>query len=101
MSLLFSLLYQFKLFTCSGFATDNIIKVLQGEMKGTLFHKDAHLWTLVKEVSAREMAISARESSRRLQVMKGVNLCYINTSLTCVWFGLMFCYLCVISGSEI
>ncbi|XP_011651883.1 delta-1-pyrroline-5-carboxylate synthase isoform X2 [Cucumis sativus] len=54
----------------SGFATDNIIKVLQGEMKGTLFHKDAHLWTLVKEVSAREMAISARESSRRLQALK-------------------------------
>lgn len=54
----------------SGFATDNIIKVLQGEMKGTLFHKDAHLWTLVKEVSAREMAVSARESSRQLQALK-------------------------------
>ncbi|XP_022982661.1 delta-1-pyrroline-5-carboxylate synthase-like isoform X2 [Cucurbita maxima] len=54
----------------SGFAADNIIKVLQGEMKGTLFHKDAHLWTLVKEVSAREMAVEARESSRRLQALK-------------------------------
>uniref|UniRef100_A0A9I9E7L3 Uncharacterized protein n=1 Tax=Cucumis melo TaxID=3656 RepID=A0A9I9E7L3_CUCME len=30
----------------SGFAADNIIKVLQDEMKGTLFHKDAHLLTL-------------------------------------------------------
>ncbi|GMJ12324.1 delta 1-pyrroline-5-carboxylate synthase 2 [Hibiscus trionum] len=54
----------------SGYATDNIIKVLQGKPVGTLFHKDAHLWTSVKEVSAREMAVAARECSRRLQTMK-------------------------------
>ncbi|KAJ7950257.1 Delta-1-pyrroline-5-carboxylate synthase [Quillaja saponaria] len=54
----------------SGFAQDNIIKVLQGERIGTVFHKDAHLWTQVKEVSAHEMAIAARNSSRRLQVLK-------------------------------
>ncbi|MED6196739.1 Delta-1-pyrroline-5-carboxylate synthase [Stylosanthes scabra] len=51
----------------SGYATDNIIRVLQGERIGTVFHKDAHLWSRVKEVSAREMAISARDCSRRLQ----------------------------------
>ncbi|XVF76687.1 hypothetical protein PTKIN_Ptkin13bG0286700 [Pterospermum kingtungense] len=53
----------------SGYATDNIIKVLQGERIGTLFHQDAHLWTSVKEVGAREMAVAARECSRRLQAM--------------------------------
>jgi len=42
--------------------------VLQGERIGTVFHKDAHLWTNIKEVSAREMAVAAREGSRRLQV---------------------------------
>lgn len=51
----------------SGFATDNIIKVLQGQRVGTLFHRDAHLWVLSKEVGACEMAVSARECSRRLQ----------------------------------
>ncbi|KAJ7961373.1 Delta-1-pyrroline-5-carboxylate synthase [Quillaja saponaria] len=54
----------------SGFAQDNIIKVLQGEHIGTVFHKDAHLWTQVKEVSAHEMAVAARDSSRRLQALK-------------------------------
>ncbi|XVF55199.1 hypothetical protein PTKIN_Ptkin06aG0017700 [Pterospermum kingtungense] len=53
----------------SGFATDNIIKVLQGKRVGTLFHQDAHLWTSAKEVGARDMAVSARECSRRLQAM--------------------------------
>ncbi|XWS67124.1 hypothetical protein CRYUN_Cryun05aG0260000 [Craigia yunnanensis] len=53
----------------SGYATDNIIKVLQGKRIGTLFHQDAHLWTSVKEVGAREMAVAARECSRRLQAM--------------------------------
>ncbi|KAF9591259.1 hypothetical protein IFM89_003210 [Coptis chinensis] len=52
----------------SGFATDNIIKVLQGERVGTLFHQDAHLWTPLKEVGAREMAVAARDCSRRLQI---------------------------------
>ncbi|PPR86781.1 hypothetical protein GOBAR_AA33915 [Gossypium barbadense] len=52
-----------------GYATDNIIKVLQGKCVGTLFHRDAHLWTLVKELGVREMAVTARECSRRLQAM--------------------------------
>ncbi|XP_059462313.1 delta-1-pyrroline-5-carboxylate synthase-like [Corylus avellana] len=54
----------------SGYATDNIIKVLQGEHLGTLFHKDAHLWTQVREIGAREMAVASRESSRRLQALQ-------------------------------
>ncbi|XP_019450425.1 PREDICTED: delta-1-pyrroline-5-carboxylate synthase-like isoform X2 [Lupinus angustifolius] len=53
----------------SGYVTDNIIRVLQGERIGTVFHKDAHLWINTKEVSAREMAVAARDSSRRLQVL--------------------------------
>ncbi|KAK4270367.1 hypothetical protein QN277_023409 [Acacia crassicarpa] len=53
----------------SGYATDNIIRVLQGEKIGTVFHKDAHLWSTVKEVSAHEMAVSARDSSRKLQAL--------------------------------
>lgn len=53
---------------CSGFAPENIINVLQGQRIGTLFHKDAHEWAQVKEVDAREMAVAARECSRRLQV---------------------------------
>ncbi|CAL9098177.1 unnamed protein product [Musa textilis] len=51
----------------SGFTTDSIIKVVQGERVGTLFHQDASKWALPKEVSARCMAVSARECSRRLQ----------------------------------
>ncbi|XP_020577762.1 delta-1-pyrroline-5-carboxylate synthase-like [Phalaenopsis equestris] len=51
----------------SGFATDSIIKVLQGERVGTLFHKDANLWALPQEDGAREMAVSARDCSRKLQ----------------------------------
>ncbi|BAT97175.1 hypothetical protein VIGAN_09054500 [Vigna angularis var. angularis] len=54
----------------SGYATNNIIRVLQGERIGTVFHKDAHLWSNIKEESAREMAVSARVSSRRLQILK-------------------------------
>ncbi|CAL0304474.1 unnamed protein product [Lupinus luteus] len=53
----------------SGCVTDNITRVLQGERIGTVFHKDAHLWINTQEVSAREMAVAARESSRRLQVL--------------------------------
>ncbi|KAL2336553.1 hypothetical protein Fmac_010999 [Flemingia macrophylla] len=53
----------------SGYATDNIIRVLRGERIGTVFHKDAHLWSSIKEVSAHEMAVSSRDSSRRLQVL--------------------------------
>lgn len=54
----------------SGYATDNIIKVLEGKHIGTLFHKDAHLWISNKEVDAREMAVAARECSRRLQSLQ-------------------------------
>ncbi|KAG4953357.1 hypothetical protein AAZX31_14G063500 [Glycine max] len=53
----------------SGFAAENIINVLQGQRIGTLFHKDAHEWVQVKEVDAREMAVAARECSRRLQAI--------------------------------
>ncbi|KAB5538765.1 hypothetical protein DKX38_016298 [Salix brachista] len=53
----------------SGYAPENIMKVLQGERVGTLFHQDAHLWVPVKEVCGREMAVAARESSRRLQAL--------------------------------
>ncbi|KAG2618853.1 delta-1-pyrroline-5-carboxylate synthase 1 [Panicum virgatum] len=51
----------------SGFASQSILRVLQGEKIGTLFHKDASLWEPSKDVSAREMAVAARECSRRLQ----------------------------------
>ncbi|KAF5750908.1 Pyrroline-5-carboxylate synthetase isoform 1 [Tripterygium wilfordii] len=51
----------------SGKGTDNIIQVLQGKRIGTLFHQDAHLWNVVKDYSAQEMAVAARECSRRLQ----------------------------------
>ncbi|KAL5073028.1 hypothetical protein RYX36_012012 [Vicia faba] len=54
----------------SGYATDNIIRVLQGEKIGTVFHKDAHLWKSLKEETAHEMAVAARNSSRRLQALK-------------------------------
>ncbi|KAL9226632.1 hypothetical protein vseg_002421 [Gypsophila vaccaria] len=53
----------------SGKATDNIVKVLNGQRIGTLFHKDAHLWVSNKETGAREMAVAARECSRRLQAL--------------------------------
>lgn len=42
---------------------------MHGEKIGTLFHKDAHLWVLPKQAGARQMAVSARECSRRLQVL--------------------------------
>ncbi|KAL5712632.1 Delta-1-pyrroline-5-carboxylate synthase [Ranunculus cassubicifolius] len=51
----------------SGYVTDNIMKVVQGEKIGTLFHKDAHLWVQPSEIGARDMAVAARECSRRLQ----------------------------------
>ncbi|MBA0841639.1 hypothetical protein Goarm_004123, partial [Gossypium armourianum] len=53
----------------SGSAPENIIRVLQGQQTGTLFHQDAHLWEPTKEVGAREMAVAARDSSRRLQAL--------------------------------
>ncbi|AQK86399.1 delta-1-pyrroline-5-carboxylate synthase-like [Zea mays] len=51
----------------SGSASGSIIRVLQGEKIGTLFHKDASLWEPSSDVSACEMAVTARECSRRLQ----------------------------------
>ncbi|KAI7998134.1 Delta-1-pyrroline-5-carboxylate synthase 1 [Camellia lanceoleosa] len=51
----------------SGFIADNITKVLSGERVGTLFHKDAHSWLPLTDVGSREMAIAARECSRKLQ----------------------------------
>ncbi|CAI9091567.1 OLC1v1026632C1 [Oldenlandia corymbosa var. corymbosa] len=53
----------------SGFAADNIIKVLRGECIGTLFHRDARQWVPTGETGTREMAMAARECSRRLQAM--------------------------------
>ncbi|KAL9230159.1 hypothetical protein vseg_005546 [Gypsophila vaccaria] len=53
----------------SGKATDNIVKVLNGQRVGTLFHKEAHLWMSAKETGAREMAVAARECSRKLQAL--------------------------------
>lgn len=53
----------------SGFAGDNIIKVLHGESIGTLFHRDANQWAPAGEIGAHEMAVAARECSRRLQAV--------------------------------
>lgn len=53
----------------SGFAAGNIIKVLRGERIGTLFHRDAHQWVSTGETGVRQMAVAARESSRRLQAL--------------------------------
>ncbi|KAL7589673.1 hypothetical protein Lser_V15G38738 [Lactuca serriola] len=53
----------------SGYAANNIIKVLNGERVGTLFHKDAHMWIPITEIGPHEMAVSAREASRRLQAL--------------------------------
>lgn len=56
------------LFGYSGFAVDNIIKVLHGKRIGTLFHQDANELDPATDASACEMAEAARECSRRLQV---------------------------------
>ncbi|CAA2955181.1 delta-1-pyrroline-5-carboxylate synthase [Olea europaea subsp. europaea] len=47
----------------------SILKVLNGNNIGTLFHREANEWVPLTEVGAREMAVEARESSRRLQAM--------------------------------
>ncbi|RDX94737.1 Delta-1-pyrroline-5-carboxylate synthase 1, partial [Mucuna pruriens] len=57
----------FKSISIDRHITENIIKVLQGQRIRTLFHKDAQKWTPLKEVDACEMAVSARDCSRRLQ----------------------------------
>jgi delta-1-pyrroline-5-carboxylate synthetase len=46
---------------------------MRGEHIGTLFHKDAHLWFDLKETGARDMAVAARDASRRLQVFYSQN----------------------------
>nr|ABY89287.1 pyrroline-5-carboxylate synthetase [Phaseolus vulgaris] len=53
----------------SGYAAENILNVLHGQRIGTLFHKDAHKWAPIKEFDARQMAVAARDCSRRLQAM--------------------------------
>ncbi|KAL8036665.1 hypothetical protein ABFX02_12G173000 [Erythranthe guttata] len=51
----------------SGYVSENIAKVLEGQRVGTLFHRDAHSWVTLNELSAREMAVAARECSTKLQ----------------------------------
>ncbi|KAH8960008.1 hypothetical protein BDL97_06G107600 [Sphagnum fallax] len=51
----------------SGCAPDGLLHVMRGDHIGTLFHKDSYLWVDVKETGARDMAVSARDASRRLQ----------------------------------
>ncbi|CAH8360414.1 unnamed protein product [Eruca vesicaria subsp. sativa] len=53
----------------SGYAAENIAKVLRGLRVGTLFHQDAHLWVPVVDTTSRDMAVAARESSRKLQAL--------------------------------
>ncbi|CAF1700767.1 BnaC03g72600D [Brassica napus] len=53
----------------SGFSTENIDKVLRGLRVGTLFHQDACQWAPVTDSTARDMAVAARESSRKLQAL--------------------------------
>ncbi|KAJ0245798.1 Delta-1-pyrroline-5-carboxylate synthase B [Hirschfeldia incana] len=53
----------------SGFAAENIAKVLNGLRVGTLFHQDAHLWAPLVDTTSRDMAVAARESSRKLQAL--------------------------------
>ncbi|KAJ3668920.1 hypothetical protein LUZ60_010870 [Juncus effusus] len=52
----------------SGFVTDSIVKVLEGQKVGTLFHQDASKWaSFTEQATIKDMALSARDSSRRLQ----------------------------------
>ncbi|CAI6012600.1 unnamed protein product [Closterium sp. NIES-65] len=55
----------------SGLSSDAVLRVLSGEMVGTLFHKDAHLWAVSKSVKSagRDMAVAARDASRKLQAL--------------------------------
>ncbi|KAK4756057.1 hypothetical protein SAY87_009814 [Trapa incisa] len=57
----------------SGYPAGNIMRVMEGERIGTLFHRDSHLWASFTEVGARDMAVAARESSRRLQAIPSGN----------------------------
>ncbi|KAL3334269.1 hypothetical protein AABB24_030816 [Solanum stoloniferum] len=53
----------------SGFANNNIIKALDGQRVGTLFHCEAIKWASIGDFDAREMAVSSRECARRLQTL--------------------------------
>ncbi|KAI3742297.1 hypothetical protein L1987_59977 [Smallanthus sonchifolius] len=53
----------------SGFAGDNIVKVLGGQSIGTLFHRDAHTFVPSGELNAHEMTVATRESSTLLQLL--------------------------------
>ncbi|CAI7832716.1 unnamed protein product [Closterium sp. NIES-54] len=55
----------------SGLSSDAVLRVLAGEMVGTLFHKDSHLWAVSKSVKSagRDMAVAARDASRKLQAL--------------------------------
>lgn len=74
-------------FHCSGFSADNITKVLNGQHIGTLFHKDAYLWVSNSDISAQDMAITAKECSRRLQVNKyrDIHSCNLNNLIMFLW----------------
>ncbi|ESQ52668.1 hypothetical protein EUTSA_v10016322mg [Eutrema salsugineum] len=53
----------------SGYSAENIDKVLRGLRVGTLFHQDARQWAPITDSTARDMAVAARESSRKLQAL--------------------------------
>lgn len=61
-----------------------------------MFHQDAHSWETLKEVDAREMAMAARESSRKLKVLFFTNItgdqCEIYILIESFYYilGLMF-----------
>ncbi|KAJ7534807.1 hypothetical protein O6H91_12G004300 [Diphasiastrum complanatum] len=61
----------------SGYATDGLKRVLRGERRGTLFHKDAPQLKSTKETSACQMAVAARNASRCLQVLSSSERCKI------------------------
>ena len=73
----------------NGYATGSILRALNGERIGTLFHRDAYKWVQVKEVGEHEVAIAAGESSRRLQAMfsqdKKKILLVIAVEASCPW----------------
>lgn len=56
----------------SGFTADGLLRAMNGERIGTLFHKDAHLWVSEKEASTRQMAVAARDASRKLQSLSSL-----------------------------
>eukprot|EP00850_Spirogloea_muscicola_P008009 SM000042S15276 [mRNA] locus=s42:42441:48707:+ [translate_table: standard] len=53
----------------SGYAADAVLRVMRGEHVGTLFHRDAAKWAALKEGRARDMAVAARNASRKLQAL--------------------------------